>query len=162
MTRSFILASAFAAAALSAAPTVAAGSGSTQVTGSLAPSCNIVAPPAATFDPSLTSQQSIGSARYRCNFTGATTLAFWSQNGGSVVMSASSQNGNVVQSRAFSLLFDGTALGVVSNSSASASVASRNVTAVGVEQLGELKIQLATAANVAGSYADTIFMSINP
>jgi len=152
----------FILSAAAAAPAAAAGTGSTQITGVLSPSCVITAPPAAIFDPALTTQQSVGSATYQCNFIGLAELKFWSTNGGQVVMPAGPANGNVAQKRVYALDFDGSNLGQVGDTSATAAVTSRSISVSNTDQSGQLKIQLASAANVAGTYSDTIFMSIAP
>lgn len=151
-----------AVAALAGIPAYAADTGSIQISGTLSPSCAITAPPATTFNPALTTQQPVGSAAYQCNFIGTATLKFWSTYGGQAVMPAGPGNGNVAQMRVYAFEFDGSNLGQIGNNAATAASASRSISAANTSQSGAMTISLASAASVAGTYSDTIFMSIAP
>lgn len=152
------------AAALAASPAAAAGTGSTQITGVLPPSCSITAPGAQTFNPALTSVQGIGSVAYQCNFASSgATIKFWSANGGKAVMPAGAANGNVAQELGYSLQFGGNAVGALTSAEASTlAIATPTMNAANVGQSSSLAMQLSTAASIAGTYSDVIWMSINP
>ena len=145
-----------------ASPALAAGQTQTIITGTLAQSCTVTAPEAQTFNPASTALQSVGTVSYQCNFAGNATLKMWSQNGGTVISPAAAGNNNTAQSRAYGTIFDGTPLGGLTNSSGTAGGITRTLALSNTAQTGLTQIQLNTAANVSGTYTDTIFVSIAP
>lgn len=151
-----------AVAAMASTPALAEGQGSTLVSGSLAPSCSITAPSAQTFNPAGAGKQDIGSVSYKCNFAGnGAAIKFWSENGGKVVMPASGANNNVAQSRNYTLYFE-TAPVPALGTSAPATGQNVSMQTPNAAQGGALQMELESAANVAGTYSDTIYMSIAP
>jgi hypothetical protein len=150
------------AVTLLSTPAFAAGQAQYQITGILAQTCSVSAPVNQTIDPTSLAVQATGSISYQCDFIGDASLRLWSQNGGLITSPAAPQNGNAIQSRVYDLTFDGTPLGQLTNASATAASNVRAITAANTTQLGATSIQLASAANVAGSYSDTIFVDITP
>ena len=145
-----------------AAPAFAADQAQYQINGSLAQACRVTAPPNQIFDPASTAVQPIGSPSYVCNFAGNATLRFWTQNGGQVVSPAAASNNNVAQSRPYTFVFDGSSLGQLTNASGSSAPLTRTIVTPNVAQNGASTMQLGAAATVAGTYSDTIFVSIAP
>ena len=156
--KTFIVA---AIAGLVASPAFAAGQTQTIVTGTLEQSCTVSAPATQTFNPASTALQQVGTVSYQCNFVGNASLRMWSQNGGTVIAPASAANGNTAQSRTYGTIFDGTALAQLPNAATGPAIV-RAVTAANTAQTGTTSIQLSSAATVAGTYTDTIFVSIAP
>lgn len=151
-----------AGASLLPAAAHASGTKQTLITGKLDQMCMVTPPGDQTFNPTVTTAQSVGSPSYQCNFTGSAKLSFWSQNGGQVISPASSNNGNVAQAKAYSFSFDGNNLGQLPAAANSTAVVTRSVLAPNTAQTGPATIQLTTAATIAGTYTDTIYVSIAP
>jgi hypothetical protein len=149
-------------AALGAGQALAADQTQYQVTGSLAQTCAVTAPPNQTINPASTAVQAIGSPSYVCNFAGNATLRFWTQNGGAILSPAAAGNNNIAQSRPYSFVFDGTALGQLTNASNTATGVVRAILTPNAAQSGPATMQLANPAVIAGTYSDTIFISIAP
>jgi hypothetical protein len=59
-------------------------------------------------------------------------------------------------------VFDTSALGQLTNAEASATQVVRAIVTPNAAQTGAATMQLAAAATIAGSYSDTIFISIAP
>jgi len=156
-TRSIVVAAAFAAA-----PANAADQAATQISGSLPQTCAVTAPANQSFDPASTAVQAIGSPSYQCNFIGGASLRFWTLNGGLAISPAGPNNGNVAQSRAYNFNFDGTNLGQLGNADGSAVPVVRAISLPNTVQVGIASMQLGSAATIAGTYTDTIFVSIAP
>jgi hypothetical protein len=141
---------------------IAAGQATTHISGSLPQTCGVTAPANQIFDPASIGVQPIGSATYQCNFSGTANLRFWTQNSGAAIAPAGSSNNNVAQSQVYNFTFDGTSLGRLSNAAGSAAAVVRPIVSPNVGQSGAASIQLTSPATIAGTYADTIFVSIAP
>lgn len=152
----------FAGASLLPSAAVASGTKQTMITGKLEQMCSVTAPGDQTFDPTKTTTQSVGSPSYQCNFTGSAKLSFWSQNSGQVIAPASTSNGNVPQSKAYTFSFAGSNIGQLPAAANASAVVNRAVTAPNTPQSDPATIQLTTAATIAGTYTDTIYVSIAP
>jgi hypothetical protein len=144
-----------------ASPALAAGQTQTIITGTLEQSCTVAAPANQTFNPASTALQQVGTVTYQCNFAGNASLKMWSQNGGQVTSPASAANNNTVQSRTYGTIFDGTPLAQLPNAATGPAIV-RTVTTANTAQTGVTSIQLSSAATIAGTYTDTIFVSIAP
>lgn len=160
--KTYLIAGAVISALGLCSPALASDQKQYQITGSLEQSCTVTVPTTQTINPASTTQQSVGSPSYQCNFAGNAILRFWTQNGGQIVSPAAAANNNTAQTRAYSFTFDGTALGQLTNASGTATTVTRAITTPNAAQSGAAAIQLASVATIAGSYADTIFVSIAP
>jgi hypothetical protein len=143
-----------AASAVVATPAMAARSASYTISGTLSPSCSITAPANQTINPTSTASQPIGVPSYVCNFAGPAAIRFWSQNG-SVLQAP---NGSV----SYSFVFDGSGPFTLPNAEPALATLSRSIATAGTAQTGAASITISAGASVAGTYSDTISMSINP
>lgn len=153
---------ALAAGALGAGQALAEDQAQYQITASLAQICSVTPPGNQTINPASTAVQSIGSVTYVCNFAGNATLRFWTQNGGSIVSPAAAGNGNVAQLRGYNFVFDGTALGQLTDAANTATGVVRAILTPNAAQSGATTVQLASIATLAGTYNDTVFINITP
>ena len=151
-----------AVAAAVASPAFAADTGSTVISGTLLQSSSVTEPAAQTIDPASTAVQNVGTVSYQCNFVGNSTLKLWSLNGGRIISPASATNGNIQQVHTYSTTFDNTNLSLLPTTVGAATAVTRAMAAAGVAQSGLMQIQLSTGATVAGTYTDTISVSIAP
>jgi len=151
-----------ASAVAAPAPALAGDHKDILITTTLARTCGVTAPGDQTIDPSSLAVQPVGSVSYRCNFVGGATLRLWSQNGGQIISPASPSNGGAPQSRIYSTVFDGAALGQLTNAADTSAQTVRAIAAANTDQSGAASIQLSSAAVIAGAYLDTIFVDITP
>lgn len=149
------------AVAASASPALAQDALSIAVTGTLPHTCNASVPGDQTIDPGSSQPQPIGTAGFECNFVGSPTIRFWSEGAGLLKAPAAPSNGNVAQVLPYQFTYDGTQLGQLTDSSETAMPITRTA-AAGASKLGEASIQILTAAIVAGTYSDTIYLGITP
>jgi hypothetical protein len=143
-------------AAIAATPAMASVSntGSTQIGGTLAQSCSLT-PPADKTDLNVTStsEQTIGNATYSCNFSGTGAgISISTGNGGQLKSGT-----NTV---AYQLKLGGGSY--FAPTIAPQSAESPSITAANSAQTSSLKITLGAAATIAGTYTDTVNLTIAP
>jgi hypothetical protein len=147
-------------AALIAGSALAADSGSTLVFGNVLENCTVTAPPASTVSVISLDIQPIGNFSYTCNFIGpSASIRFWSTNGGALVNPDSGS-----ETLPYRFNWQGLVTNAdLTNTEITAAVVAVNpgAPANSVTTLAA-SIALDDTATVAGTFSDTIFISIAP
>ena len=159
--RKLILSTAVALAAMTSSAAFAAGSAEVAVNASLAPSCSIV-----SSSPSLTLVGTAavpGDFTYKCNFTGSPSVSFTSANGG---VKSTGTDANTAD---YYIYLNDNAGTAGAGSARASTIGASNpftditkTTAPNTNTTPSFSLALVSPLTVAGTYQDTLTISVAP